>query len=323
MNEGSRWAARRRTRRGMVVLGGICASLWLGMPAHAEAPTQDAARRLFEEARGEIARRDWAKAWELLSAAYRLDPRPEYAVNLGMVELRLERTRDAAEHLSIFLREAQGISAGDRERAEKKLAEAGAKLARVTLEVTPVGAEVRVDGRYLGTSPLSRPVWVEPGMRKFEARTEGFPPELREIEVKAGTSPVVTIQEPKAAPETAPVLPPRPVETDERSAAVIGTGIAVGSARFAVGVGTAIGSFVAASTRDQHAYGARDDYMKFEERRVDLANTAFYSILGAGLIGTATAVYAFTGSKPAKGSAPRASFVVCPAGGNVFVMGSF
>ena len=181
-------ATRRRGLLPWVGRGALCTSLMVSAPVRAQAPTQGAAEQLFQNARTQIASKNWPRAWELLSAAYKLDPRPEYAVNLGIVELKLKRPRDAAEHLSLFLREATNALPEDRQQAEKKLTEAKAQIGTVTLRVEPASAEVRLDGRPVGMSPLPGPLYVEPGRRTFEARKDGSPPESQVVEVEAGRS---------------------------------------------------------------------------------------------------------------------------------------
>src|SRR6185503_746975 len=92
-----------------------------------------------------------------------------------------------------LLREGQGISDDDRRAAEKMLAEAELKIGTVTVLVD-AGAEVLVDGKSVGTAPLSGPVFVEAGSRRFEAKKEGVAGPSQDVKVAAGSAPVVELK---------------------------------------------------------------------------------------------------------------------------------
>ncbi|WP_437731300.1 hypothetical protein [Sorangium sp. So ce1335] len=159
---------------------------------------QDAAVRQREASllydRGVRAARagQWEKARQLILESFQLDPTAEKAANLGRVELRAGKPRDAAEHLTFFLREAKEIRPADRAAAEGMLAEVQAKIGTVTVQVE-AGAEVLVDGQAVGTAPLERPVFVEPGSRRFEARKPGTGSASQELQVQAGSAPEVQL----------------------------------------------------------------------------------------------------------------------------------
>lgn len=122
-----------------------------------------------------------------------------------------------------------------------------AKIGTVTIRVNVDQADVLVDGRRIGASPLADPAFIEPGSRRLEVRKAGFAPTSQGIEVAVGSaqvvelklipvlqSPVVTAQSPR----------PAPLDTSAprwRTAGVLG---GVGLAAAGAGVGIAF-SFVA------------------------------------------------------------------------------
>lgn len=328
VNEDHVTATGRMGLRWRLGLGALCAGLLFSAPAFAEAPTQAAAQHLFEEAQTKLKGRDWMQAWELLSAAFKLDPKPEYAVNLAFLEAKLDKPRDAAEHLAFFLREATNVSPADRQRAEKKLDEAKTKIGTVTVRLATAGTEVRLDGRLLGTSPLPGPVYVEPGKRVFEARKDGAQPATEEVEVAAGSAPVVKLRvERPVEVEPGPVAGPggqMAPATEGRSNAAIGMGVGVGLALAAVGVGATVGSFVQIQRRedelDRKSYETANTH---ENNRVQLANVAFYSYIGAGAFWAATAVYALASRDPARGDMPKVALTMGPSGGGLVVIGKW
>jgi hypothetical protein len=92
----------------------------------------------------------------------------QIAGSLGDCELKLGLYREAAQHLAYFLRESP---AERHTAAAKKLYdEARAQVGAIVITVDVPGAEVTVDGKPLGKSPLGSPVFVPPGPYTVEAR---------------------------------------------------------------------------------------------------------------------------------------------------------
>ncbi|KYG03465.1 hypothetical protein BE21_51505 [Sorangium cellulosum] len=163
-----------------------------GAGAQSAAVREREALRLYDEGVKAAVAGKWEKARQLILESFQLEPTAAKAANLGAVELRAGKPRDAAEHLAFFLREAQQIRPRDRDKAEGMLAEAKAKIGTVTVQVE-AGAEVLVDGHPVGTAPLGRPVFVEPGSRRFEARKLGTASASQELQVQAGSAPEVQL----------------------------------------------------------------------------------------------------------------------------------
>jgi hypothetical protein len=179
-----------------------------GAPAATD-PDKEA-DKLYWEGLKAIQAKEWEKARVALLEAFKRKPMDRTAASLGRAEMMAGKPRDAAEHLSFFLREAKDAKPTVRQAAEKMLAEAKAKIGTVTIKVDAEGAEVLIDGQTVGTSPLAEPVFVEPGSRTFEAKKEGRPPASQGVEVAAGSAPVVDLQLPPAPLPT--IEPTRPNE---------------------------------------------------------------------------------------------------------------
>lgn len=105
--------------------------------------------RFLERAERAFAAEDFAKALEMLDAAYAREPRPAILANRGLVLERLGRYADAADAFDRYL-----ASGPEKEMA---LAAQGA-LDRlrplVSIRSTPAGASVAVDQRPIGQTPL-------------------------------------------------------------------------------------------------------------------------------------------------------------------------
>ncbi|MDC3956935.1 PEGA domain-containing protein [Polyangium jinanense] len=276
------------------------------------------AERHFAEGVKFAQAKQWAKAREEFAKAYELSQDPRYLAALIRAEEELGRYRDVAERLTIFLRDGKNIDQATRQEAEKKLDEARKKLGTVTVVVGAEGAEVLLDGQKLGTSPLAKPVFVDPGKHTFEAQKAGYEPAKQELVVEAGSAPEVRLALTAAggsansgsgAGNGFVGVPGEKVPADTSPkwrtyAAIGGLGLAV------VGLGVGIGMTVAASSK----YGELED--EFGKLRSDPARNldtfgelvaehrtlkggmiAGYVVGGAALVGTA-AFWFLTKPKP-------------------------
>jgi hypothetical protein len=153
----------------------------------------DRARALYIEGQKAAAKGHWGEAHAAWLAAWGLKKQYQIAANLGTAEAHLGRYREAAEHLSYYVREAPERKAKERETARKLLAEVRAHVAALTLKVEPEGAKVLVDGVTVGTAPLREEVFVDPGARAIEATLAGYEAVKVTMEVKAGEARVVPI----------------------------------------------------------------------------------------------------------------------------------
>lgn len=189
--------------------------------------------------KAEKQRERWAKAREAYLGAWQIKKDWNLAANLGLVELKLGKHRDAAEHLDYAVREAPpGLAAEApdewnklRELQRKTLAKVGA----LAITVKPAGAEVLVNGLPVGKAPLSGPVFVEPGQAAVEARAEGFALGNASVRAFAGTPVAVKLvlvpvgKKGDLPPPAPPVVQPRPYKPFIiGGAAVAGLGVILG-----------------------------------------------------------------------------------------------
>ena len=139
------------------------------------------ARELYVEGTKAVHQGQLERARLFYLSAWRAQRHWQIAGSLGHVEVALDRYRDAAEHLSIFVRETRALPASDlrvdpRDAAilAQELDRAKAHVGTVALTVEPAGAEVLVDGAPAGRAPLADPVFVEPGLHVIEAHLDGY-----------------------------------------------------------------------------------------------------------------------------------------------------
>ncbi len=156
--------------------GCVLALLW-ACPAWGEPPSEaiNMARKRFQEGVAAIDAGNYEAARVAFQQAYTLKPHPSVLRNLGQAELKVGHYLEAARHLAIFVRDTTFGAPGDRESAQKALAEAEAKIGKLVLEVDVSGANVTVDGETVGRSPLGPdPVYVESGQRIVRIEKEGY-----------------------------------------------------------------------------------------------------------------------------------------------------
>ncbi|WP_437654025.1 hypothetical protein [Sorangium sp. So ce1182] len=209
------------------------------------------------------------------------------------------------------------------------LDEAKARIATLTLVVTRAQATVLVDGVPVGTSPLGREVYVEPGERRIEARLQGETPAMTSVALAPGASQEVELRfvERAAAASIQPRTPPqhRPPTAPDRGAAGpskaliatggVATGLAAGTAvvlRILADRSARAGSNAAVPGADScYASGPatpetpdRATCVEVDQRRTEAArlhNVSTGVFAAAGVLGAATVGYALYGSLRAGG----------------------
>lgn len=312
----------------------------------------DKARQLYLEGLEALKKSRWADAHASFLAAWRIKPHYQIASNLGMSELKVGKHRDAAEHLTWYLREAPKTKEKERQRAQALLAEARSKVGAVTLEVTLDGAEVLADGVVIGRSPFTLPVFLEPGKHVIEARLDGYMARNAVVVAEAAKETAVSLRLEKPAPpgpssaSLAPgdggralPPPPSPVTTGARGPrreVLIAGGVTAGAALIAGVVFTALANQRTSAARQNahelitatgseacaQASDACREVGGLLHDRVVFTNVAGLSFIGAGALGVATGIYAFAAKRTPKAGV-YATTVVTGQGAAVIVGGAW
>jgi tetratricopeptide (TPR) repeat protein len=150
-------------------------------------------------------------------AAYRISPAFAVLYNLGRVYVALGRPVEAMRAFETYL--AQGAATVDRSRVQEVRAEIEKQRARIgsiALRTVPPGAEVRVDGKLVGKTPLADPVRVAAGKHTAEAFLSGYAPlirdltvgEMAQIEIELRLDPVAPAASESAKPPPSPAPAP-------------------------------------------------------------------------------------------------------------------
>lgn len=136
----------------VVMILGLAAHIAAAQPDSAE--TKKEAKAAFERGEAAERRKDWRRAIDEYSHAYDLIPHPDVLANIALVFEHLEEYRDAATYYRRYLDESP--DAGDRDRVEKLIDKLRARPGLLTVTTDPAGAEVFLDGKPLGASPIER-----------------------------------------------------------------------------------------------------------------------------------------------------------------------
>ena len=181
--------------------------------AGAQGPHEDkrAAREHFEKGVAAFADKRFGEAADDFEAAYRIDPAFQVLYNIGQVDVALGRSVEAIDAFADYLGKGGPAIAGERRReVQAEIDKQSARIGAVTVATHPEAADIRLDGRLIGRTPLGRPIRANPGRHTIEALLVGHLPQNRDIEIAPGSS--VTLQltldalPRKEPPAAAPVM---------------------------------------------------------------------------------------------------------------------
>jgi hypothetical protein len=155
----------------------VLAAVLLSGPTFAQGAGAAAGDAKSHHAAAEAAAKakDWAKAADEFRAANALEKSPESAEGLANAEHELGHVTLAYEAYEDYLNTYSAkLPAAKKALAEKRLKELAEKTGAFTIEVNEPGAEIFLDDKSLGKSPLPRPVRVLAGPHRIRVVKEGF-----------------------------------------------------------------------------------------------------------------------------------------------------
>ena len=316
----------------------LTAVLGISTAALADVPKPGAPRaqshtdQLFDQAAAAFDAGRYGEAEAKLKQVWALKQTYDVAGNLGVVEVKLGKYPQGAQHLAWALDHFPLTEPAKARRGfEQELEKARARSGALRIQVSVDGAEVSVDGRSVGRSPVAAEVFVEPGAHAVAAMLPGFDPAQLTVTVDKGGARSATLA-------LAPVQPP-----PGPNQIVLATGGA------AAGLGVVLGAVFAgvSASRASSAASQRAALMKGEtpvmcgtgaqaspacadvagaaNAQRTFANASFWSFAGGGAVGAATLVYWLAtpkGAAPAK-LGMRVVPAVGPQGGSLELRGTW
>ena len=179
----------------------VCAAI---ATAHAqevvvEPPANDAqakahAQGLLSEGTAAYGRGDYATALDKFTAAYEIFPSPKLWFNIGQANRDLGRPVEAVAAFDRFLRNAGDAPPETLAEARRSAAELKTKLGQIQVTCATDGAEITVDGKQVGSTPLGEMVWTTPGRHQVAVQHAGFSPVIEDVLVVAGQATPVSFE---------------------------------------------------------------------------------------------------------------------------------
>lgn len=148
-------------------------------------PNVDEAKRHFEQGVALFNDGNFSAALSEFEQVYRLHPVAGVLYNIGVTQKALFRYPEAIDSLQRFLLESKSATPEQRAECEQLIRGMKALLADVTLTVVPDNATISVDGRPMGTSPLTKPLQIAAGTHKIEVTADGYEPQKQDVMVTA------------------------------------------------------------------------------------------------------------------------------------------
>jgi len=177
-------------------------------PPAADPQAKAQAQRLLTEGSALYEKGDYASALEKFTAAYAAYPSPKLMFNIGQADRDLSRPVEALGAFEKFLAGDTHPSPETTAEANNAVAELREKLGQIRVDCGTPGAEVSLDGKSVGLTPLPKLIWATPGRHQITASHESATPVLEHVDVTAGSVGTVTLQlRPAAIPVAAEPVP--------------------------------------------------------------------------------------------------------------------
>jgi hypothetical protein len=218
----------------------------------------DAARRHFKRGVELFTERNFSAALVEFQRANQRQPNWRIHFNIAQTQVELGEYADAIRSFQTYLSLGGGeVEDARRSEVDHQVQRLSGYVGRVTVKTSVPGAEVWIDDRMLGTSPIQEALLVSPGHRKLEARKRGYATASRFLDVAGGdqTEVALTLVE-DARPQSTVVVSPSPTGPSSEEGARGGN--------TTVWIGVAATGLLAAgaATTGVLALLAHDDYKK-------------------------------------------------------------
>ena len=199
---------RRRRKPWRRALAALLAAIILSLPLTLSAEGLRAqADEAFREGYALYSKKDYEGALDRFLKANKLYPSYKIDLTIGYTLDALGRRAEAAGYFELFLGGA-GSAANPEivRKVRRRLRELSRDLARVTVDCPVRGAEVSVDGRDAGRTPLAHALYLAPGEHRLKVAGEGQVLFDRAITMARGGHTILTIPRPVVNRPPAPVV---------------------------------------------------------------------------------------------------------------------
>jgi hypothetical protein len=203
---------RLRGRGHWVIAGALClasacavtATTALAQPSDA---VTEVARQRYKDGVKAYDAGSYDEARQAFLQAYQLKKLPVMLLNLGQSELKSNHVADGGNHLVQFLHEYKDAKPEEVASANAGIDDAKHRVGQIAVGVSQPGAEVSIDGVVVGKSPMTDPVFAEPGTRTITATLNGTSSSTK-VDVTKGQTTAATVTLGGSAPAPPPGPPP-------------------------------------------------------------------------------------------------------------------
>lgn len=197
----------------MVVLSGFVLLLLTGAAEATDDPRTSEqrvrAQELLDQGSALYDKGAYVDALAKFTEAYALYPSPKLCFNIGQTNRNLDRTLAAMEAFEKVLAHPAEVPPDILASARASVADLQKTLGRVGIRCDREGVLVLLDGKLIGTTPLSRPLWASAGQHRLTAMLPEFPRVTQDFFLAPGASIDVQLQLPLASgpPARVPAAP--------------------------------------------------------------------------------------------------------------------
>ena len=140
----------------------------------------EAAKILYEDG-------DYRGALTKLQVAYDHSQDPRLLWNMAAAHKNLRHYARVIELIEKYLAaDERYVTEEDRQRAQALLRTVRGFVSAVQMNVQPVGATVKVDGKVVGKAPLPSPLVLDFGLRQLEVTRHGYVSWQQQVDLKGG-----------------------------------------------------------------------------------------------------------------------------------------
>ena len=210
---------------------------------------QQEIQRLYRESKIAGEKADWSTAYALMQQAWRKRQAADISVNLALIEMQLQKWRDAAEHLSYGLNHFPADADPELMRLNKeRLNRCKQEVVTLTIHVDPDDAQVSLGGTRLGVgSTLPSEVFAEAGTVEVTAELGGYERAVAKLSASKGETKDVRLNLSRAQS----VLPDGTAAHNASTAGPSNTPLYALGAVAVIGLGSGIGFHFAAQANNR------------------------------------------------------------------------
>ena len=173
----------------VVIAFTITAILLAALPRLAAADDHEIAKAKFQEGMALIKEENYPAALAAFEESYKLVPKPGLLYNIAMCQKALFRYVESIASFKRYL-SAMGANIKPEMRltVDQAISDMQKLVGTVLIDGAPDGADVFIDDRAVGATPLKEPLITDPGQHSIRVERDGFKPLRTEVTVPSGAT---------------------------------------------------------------------------------------------------------------------------------------